>query len=99
MNIVEINDQTILHDSPRVFTIDKFITDEECQHMITISKPIPPYVCAPDVVILSPRLEFPDTSIEAANVIAAFKSKLPPVLLISIAPSALFDTPPTIPPI
>jgi prolyl 4-hydroxylase len=40
MNIVEINDQTILHDSPRVFTIDKFITDEECQHMITISKPI-----------------------------------------------------------
>ena len=29
----------ILSESPGVFTIDKYITDEECQHMITISKP------------------------------------------------------------
>ena len=29
-----------LNELPSVFTINKFITDEECQHMITISKPI-----------------------------------------------------------
>lgn len=28
-----------LNESPTVFTIDKFITDEECQHMIKISQP------------------------------------------------------------
>ena len=31
--------KNILSESPGVFTIDKYITDEECQHMITISKP------------------------------------------------------------
>jgi len=50
IEVVEIDndiDETIpesnintLNESPSVFTIDKFITDEECQHMITISKPI-----------------------------------------------------------
>ena len=29
----------ILNESPSVFTIDNFITEEECQHMINISKP------------------------------------------------------------
>lgn len=54
IEVVEIDDDThididetisepkinTLNESPSVFTIDKFITDEECQHMITISKPL-----------------------------------------------------------
>ena len=36
--IQETNINT-LNESPSVFTIDNFITEEECQHMINISKP------------------------------------------------------------
>ena len=50
IEVVEIDDDIVdetisepkintLNESPSVFTIDKFITDEECQHMITISEP------------------------------------------------------------
>ena len=42
-NVDENTEETkinTLNESPSVFTIDNFITDEECQHMITISKPV-----------------------------------------------------------
>ena len=43
----------------------------------------PVYVCVPEVVTLAPRLEVPETSIEAAPVIAASKSSAP---LMSMTP-------------
>lgn len=38
MNTYKIGDKTSLSEDPKVFTISNFITPEECQHMIDISK-------------------------------------------------------------
>tara|TARA_B100000401_G_scaffold395485_2_gene304463 strand:- start:17394 stop:19469 length:2076 start_codon:yes stop_codon:yes gene_type:complete len=37
--IEEIKNKTILNDDPLVYTIDNFITNEECEHFINLAKP------------------------------------------------------------